>query len=73
MELFPVPAPVSSSCGQKRGGSRRWRPTACCGPGTVGYQCRGPIGDTHRCYYTVVTQPQPVSDNLFPFHLNVFR
>lgn len=45
LEWFVVPVPASSSCGQRRGESQRWRPTACCGPATVGCLCRGPSGE----------------------------
>lgn len=39
-----LPATASSACGRTRGGSRRRRPRACCGPGSAGCRCRGPAG-----------------------------
>lgn len=67
LEWFVVPVPASSSCGQRRGESQRWRPTACCGPATVGCLCRGPSGEGGGTWGVITQSWTSCFNDLFPF------
>lgn len=69
--MILVPVPASSSCGRRREGTQQWHPTACCGPETAGFLCKGPMERN----WVLLHGKKPAALEVwffFKFYLNVF-